>query len=155
MLSKRSLLLLVAVGVCSLIVVGLGTYAAAGLARFHRIESRRSTIVYAAPQELRRGVHVGLVGLSRTLARLGYRETESRPATPGQFHRDADGWEIFLHAVSGPEPLVVTDADEAFPTISPDGKLLAYAASTHGGDWRVFLRQFPSGEGQREVDRHR
>jgi serine/threonine-protein kinase len=53
--------------------------------------------------------------------------------------------------LSGPEPLVVTDADEAFPTISPDGKLLAYAASTHSGDWRVFVRPFPSGEGQREV----
>ena len=104
MLSKRSLLLLAAVAVCSLLVVGLGVYAAAGLARFHRIESRRATIVYAAPQELRPGVHVGLVGLSRTLARLGYRETESRPAGPGQFHRDADGWEIVLHAVSSSEP---------------------------------------------------
>src|SRR6266536_1072540 len=105
MFSKRSLLLLAAVGVCSfLAVVGLVTYAAAGLARFHRIESRRSTIVYAAPQELRPGVHVGLVGLSRTLARLGYRETESRPAAPGQFNRDADGCEIVLHAVNGPEP---------------------------------------------------
>src|SRR5206468_4904482 len=104
MLSKRSLLLLGAVGVCSLLVVGLGTYAAAGLARFHRTESRRATLVYAAPQELRPGVHVGLVGLSRTLATLGHRETERRPAAPGQFNRDADGWEIVLHAVNGPEP---------------------------------------------------
>ena len=48
MLSKRSLLLLAAAGVCSfLAVAGLVTYAAAGLARFHRIESRRATIVIA------------------------------------------------------------------------------------------------------------
>ncbi len=53
--------------------------------------------------------------------------------------------------VTGPEPLLATEAEEAFPAISPDGKLLAYAMSTNRGDWRVFVRPFPSGEGQREV----
>ncbi|HET7296671.1 MAG TPA: PBP1A family penicillin-binding protein, partial [Gemmatimonadales bacterium] len=100
--SKRLLLLLATVGVASLLIIGLGTYAATGLARFQRIESRRATLVYAAPQELRPGVNVGLAGLAGTLARLGYRETESQPAAPGQFRRDAGSWEIFLVAPSVP-----------------------------------------------------
>jgi serine/threonine-protein kinase len=50
-----------------------------------------------------------------------------------------------------PEPLVVGEAEEAFPSVSPDGRLLAYATSTNSGEWRVFVRPFPSGEGQREV----
>jgi serine/threonine-protein kinase len=53
--------------------------------------------------------------------------------------------------VTGPEPLVATEAEESFPAVSPDGRLLAYATSTNRGDWRVFVRPFPSGEGQREV----
>jgi Tol biopolymer transport system component len=55
--------------------------------------------------------------------------------------------------VSGPEPLVATEAEEAMPAISPDGRWLAYATSTNRGDWRVFVRPFPGGEGQREVAR--
>lgn len=47
--------------------------------------------------------------------------------------------------------LLATEADEGFPAISPDGKMLAYAMSTSRGDWRVFVRPFPSGEGQREI----
>lgn len=44
-----------------------------------------------------------------------------------------------------------TEADEGFPAISPDGRMLAYSMSTSRGDWRVFVRPFPSGEGQREI----
>jgi Tol biopolymer transport system component len=53
--------------------------------------------------------------------------------------------------LSGPEPLVATEAEEGFPAVSPDGRWLAYAMSTNRGDWRVFVRPFPSGEGQREL----
>ena len=103
MLSRRYIVPLAAAGLGSLLLVTLGIYATTGLARFQRIEARRATLVYAAPQKLSPGVHVGLVGLARTLARLGYRETEGRPAAPGQFRRAGNGWEIFLHAVNGPE----------------------------------------------------
>jgi serine/threonine-protein kinase len=50
-----------------------------------------------------------------------------------------------------PQALVASDADDAFPAVSPDGRLLAYASSTRSGEWRVFVRPFPSGEGQREI----
>jgi serine/threonine-protein kinase len=56
-----------------------------------------------------------------------------------------------VKVIGKPEPLVASEAEEAFPTISPDGRLLAYATSASGGEWRVFLRPFPSGDGQREI----
>jgi Tol biopolymer transport system component len=56
-----------------------------------------------------------------------------------------------VKVVGKPEPLVVSEAEEAFPAVSPDGRLLAYATSASSGEWRVFVRPFPSGEGQREI----
>jgi len=41
-----------------------------------------------------------------------------------------------------PESLLLTDADERYPSISPDGKWFAYA-SAQGGAFEVFVRAFP------------
>jgi serine/threonine-protein kinase len=41
-------------------------------------------------------------------------------------------------------------ASEGYPSISPDGKLLAYESDESGSD-QVFLTQFPSGEGKWQV----
>ena len=71
-------------------------YSALELARFARAELARSTVVYASGQSLSPGTHVGQVGLATTLAHLGYVETRMRPTEPGQFQRNAPGWEIVL-----------------------------------------------------------
>jgi dipeptidyl aminopeptidase/acylaminoacyl peptidase len=46
------------------------------------------------------------------------------------------------------EPFLVlrTNANEALPRISPDGKLLAYQSDT-SGRWEVHVLRFPRGEG--------
>ncbi len=93
-LAPRHLLIVAAVALCGLLLVGLITYAATGLARFREADARRSTVVYAAPQVLGPGTHVGRIDLAGTLSRLAYQETSGRPTTPGQFRRLRDAWEI-------------------------------------------------------------
>ncbi len=78
------------------VLVAVGAYSWVELARFARVEQRRSTFVFAAGQHLAPGVHVRLVDLSGTLARLGYTETRTLPKAPGQFRRTAAGWDIVL-----------------------------------------------------------
>jgi len=73
----------------------VAVYSSIELARFARIEGRRTVIVYAAGQTLAPGVHVRLIDLARTLLRLGYVETRILAAAPGQFRRTTDAWTIF------------------------------------------------------------
>src|SRR5262249_49927359 len=83
--TSRVFLAVVAAGaLAALLIVGLIATTVVDLARFHRADVRRSTIVYAAPLELRPGVHVGLVDLAGALSRLAYRETTT-PTGPGQY----------------------------------------------------------------------
>ncbi len=85
-----------AVATAALALIVLGIYSWVELARFARAEQRRTTFVFAAGQHLAPGVHVRLVDLSGTLARLGYTETRTQPASPGQFRRTATGWDLVL-----------------------------------------------------------
>jgi penicillin-binding protein 1B len=84
-----------------LLIVGLITTTAVDLARFQRTDARRSTIVYAAPLELRPGVQVPSVDLAGALARLAYRETTTPPTAPGEYRRTRDGWDLFLRTAAG------------------------------------------------------
>jgi penicillin-binding protein 1B len=92
---RRGLLLggLAAVVLLALLLI---TYAATEMSRFGRSEARRGTLIYAMPLVLRPGIHVGMVDLGGLLARLGYHETRSQPAGPGQFRRGPGAWDIVL-----------------------------------------------------------
>jgi 1A family penicillin-binding protein len=61
-----------------------------------------AALIYAAGQVLTPGVSIEAADLTGTLRRLGYRETPSAPATPGQFHRDAAFLEIHLRPRDDP-----------------------------------------------------
>ena len=77
--------------VLGLAVLALVVYSWVELARFERVEARRTAFVYAAPQALAPGVHVRLADLAGTLIRLQYTETKDVPKAPGQFRRGAQG----------------------------------------------------------------
>ena len=87
-------LLLLAAAMVGLGLVILGVYSSIELSRFVRAEGRRATYIYAAGQPLAPGTHVRLVDLAGTLGRLGYTETRTAPASPGQFSRSGSVWEI-------------------------------------------------------------
>jgi penicillin-binding protein 1B len=61
------------------------------------------SVVYAAARVLEPGVSVTTSDLAGTLERLGYQQVAGDPQAPGQFRRDADGWDIFFRARSDPE----------------------------------------------------
>lgn len=98
---RRRTCLLVAVALTALMVSALVAYSVVELTRFARAEVRRSTLVYAAGQPLTSGIHTRLVDLAGTLGRLGYRETRTRPAEPGQFRRTATAWDLVLRGQEG------------------------------------------------------
>ena len=91
------------VGVVALALGGLAlvAYSWTELARFERVEARRTAFVYAAPQALAPGVHVRLADLTGTLARLHYTETRDVPQAPGQYQRRPSEWQISLRGVPG------------------------------------------------------
>lgn len=134
--SRRPRLVLAAASgaLAVLLLGGLAAYSARALARFERVEARRSTLLYAAPPVLRPGVHVGLLDLAGTLARLGYRETLT-PTAPGQFSRSAAAWEIFPRAADGR----VTAADRITLAIDAD----RIARITQGGAERASIALAP------------
>src|SRR5262247_2492865 len=75
-------------------------YSAIELARFERADARRAPFIYAAGQSLAPGVQVQRVGLTATLARLGYTETRATPVSPGSFRRAGGSWDIYLRGHS-------------------------------------------------------
>ena len=85
----------------AILVAALVAYSSVALARFGRVEARRSTLMYAAPQPLVAGVHVRRVDLAGTLARLKYTETREAPNAPGQYRRAGGAWEIHLRGTEG------------------------------------------------------
>ena len=90
---------LILAGVLALSLMALITYTAIELARFQRVESRRTTLVYAAGQPLVPGVNVLKIDLAGTLRRLKYAEVRAPVTAPGQFRRDADAWELYLRGI--------------------------------------------------------
>ena len=55
-----------------------------------------------------------------------------------------------LNASSGPEPFVSTDAVERLPSVSPDGRFVAYESSPSGAS-EIYVRTFPAGEGPWQI----
>jgi hypothetical protein len=49
-----------------------------------------------------------------------------------------------------PQPLLHTDFDERLPSVSPDGRWLAYESNESGDRFEVFVRPFPDASGRRE-----
>ena len=93
------LVTLVVAAVLILSLISVGVYTAIELSRFQRVESRRTTLVYAAGQQLVPGVNVRTIDLAGTLHRLKYKEVQAPVTTPGQFRREADAWELYLRGV--------------------------------------------------------
>src|SRR5262245_31703186 len=94
--SRRAAALVVAAAITAMLAMAVSAYSIVELSRFARADVRRATMVYASGQVLDPGLHVGLVDLASTLARLGYTETRTAPSAPGQFRRGPGRWDIVL-----------------------------------------------------------
>jgi len=120
-------------GVTALVLIGLvalAIYSSVELARFERVEERRATFVYAAPQPLVTGVHVRRVDLAGTLARLKYVDSRAVAPAPGQFRRVGSAWEIHLRG-TGETPtqrVRVETRDERIVRVTRDGHDIGAAA---------------------------
>ena len=68
--SRLRLLGIAALALLAVLVATVAIYSSLALARFERVEERRTTFVYAGAQPLVPGVHVRRVDLAGTLARL-------------------------------------------------------------------------------------
>jgi 1A family penicillin-binding protein len=80
--------------------LGVWTWRTAAGVDLSRLEE--AALIYAAGQVLAPGVSVEAADLSGALRRLGYRETQSPPAAPGQFRREAALWELHLRPRDDP-----------------------------------------------------
>ena len=117
-------------------VLGLGglalvAYSWTELARFERVEARRTAFVYAAPQPLAPGVHVRLADLTGTLARLHYTETRDVPQAPGQYQRRPAEWQISLRGVPGAasaQRVKLELKDERIVRVTREGRDIGAAA---------------------------
>src|ERR671919_107686 len=109
--------------VLAVFLVGLVTYSSVELARFERVEGRRATYVYAAPQALVPGVHLRRVDLMGTLARLKYVESRGAPTAPGQYRRTGNAWDIHLRGSAGvgARRVRVEVRDERITRVTRDG----------------------------------
>lgn len=116
---RRTILAGALVAVVLVVGGGLAIYSARALARFERVEARRSTTLYAAPLVLRPGVHVGALDLAGALSRLGYREART-PAGPGQFSRSDGAWDIHIGG-AGAGRLALTVSDGRITSLRQGG----------------------------------
>ena len=118
----------VAVGLAGLALVA---YSWAELARFERVEARRTAFVYAAPQPLAVGVNVRLADLAGTLSRLHYTETREAPQAPGQYQRRPAEWHINLRGLpgfGGTQRVTLHLKDERIVRVTRDGRDIGAAA---------------------------
>ncbi len=113
-------------GLVLLPVTMVAVYSSIELSRFARVEARRAVIIYAAGQTLGPSVHVRLIDLAGTLARLGYIETRNVPTAPGQFRRTAAAWSIFPRDGKGRIDLEIRG--ERIARATRDGKDVESAA---------------------------
>jgi penicillin-binding protein 1B len=109
-----------AAGLLGVLVLSLAVYSSVALARFERVEERRATLVYAAPQPLVAGMNVRRVDLAGTLARLKYHDSQGAPPLPGQFRRLPGAWEINLRGADG-APIRVDVRDDRVTQVSRAG----------------------------------
>ena len=71
-------------GVAVVLLVALTTYTKRAIDRFARVESGRTSLIYARGQRLESGVQVRTIDLARTLARLDYTEVSRRSGVARQ-----------------------------------------------------------------------
>ena len=117
--------------VLGLAVLALVVYSWVELARFERVEARRTAFVYAAPQALAPGVHVKQADLAGALVRLHYTETRQSPQAPGQFRRGANEWELSLRGLSGSgaaQRVQLQLKDDRIVRVTRDGRDVGAAA---------------------------
>jgi len=69
---------------------------------------------------------------------------------PSNANRAHDVWALPMFGDRKPFPVVSTPFNEVDPAISPDGKWVAYV-SNETGQYEVYLKPFPSGEGKWQV----
>ncbi len=131
-MSVRRRLTLALAAMLALAALALTVHSAVELGRFERADVRRTTLVYAGRQALAPGTHIERIGLAATLARLGYAETRGAPASPGQFRRQADAWDIHLRGLQAtgesPRRLRVETANDRITRVTRDGRDVADAA---------------------------
>ena len=99
---RRGLLAAVALVVVLGPPVALGVWAWRSAAAVDLSRLEDAPLIYAAGQLLAPGLSIEAADLPGTLRRLGYRETQSSPAAPGQFHRGPNLWELHLRARDDP-----------------------------------------------------
>jgi penicillin-binding protein 1B len=117
--------------IAGLAVIALVAYSWSELARFERVEARRTAFVYAEPQALAPGVHVRHADLAGILARLHYTETHGPPQAPGQFQRRPNEWQISLRGLpgaGGPQRVTLHLKDERILRVTRDGRDIGAAA---------------------------
>src|SRR5947207_3161601 len=112
-----------AAAVLVILLVTLAIYSGLALARFERVEERRATFVYAAPQPLVAGVHVRRVDLAGTLARLKYADSRAAVPAPGQFRRVGSAWDIHLRGIGegAAQRVRIETRDERIVRVTRDG----------------------------------
>src|SRR5262245_2358268 len=118
---------LAALALLALVVLTLAVYSSVELARFARVEDRRATFVYAAPQPLVPGLHVRRADLAGTLARLKYVESRSSPSNPGEYRRTPSAWDIHLRGAP-PQRVRLELRDERITRVTRDGHDVGAAA---------------------------
>ncbi|MBI4634741.1 MAG: PBP1A family penicillin-binding protein [Candidatus Rokubacteria bacterium] len=121
---SRTALTLAALG--ALAGAALVIYTAVELARFDRADARRVTFVYAAGQSLAADMNVRAIDLAGTLRRLRYVETRTRPRAPGEYRREASGWDVFVRGE--PSPFRVELEGDRIGRVTRDGRPVARAA---------------------------
>jgi penicillin-binding protein 1B len=117
-------------GVLLLLLVAFAVYSGIALTRFARVEGRRATLVYAAPQPLVPGLNLRRTDLPATLQRLKYVETRETPTQPGQFRRGAGSWDIHLRGGDGvaPQRVRLEVRDDRIARVTRDGNDVGAAA---------------------------
>jgi penicillin-binding protein 1B len=106
-------------GCVLLLGIAAAVYSSIELVRLERVERRAAVVIYAAGQTLSRGVHVGMIDLAGTLARLGYTETQAQPTAAGQYRRTATACEIVRRDGQGRIGLDIRD--ERIARVTLDG----------------------------------
>jgi penicillin-binding protein 1B len=108
----------------AVVFLALAVYSSVELARFARVEARRATYIYTAPQPLVAGLHVRRADLAGTLARLKYVESRALPAAPGQYRRGGSAWDLYLRGAGGsPAQRVRLELrDERVTRVTRDGR---------------------------------
>jgi serine/threonine-protein kinase len=68
------------------------------------------------------------------------------------YSEETDNWNISYKLFDEEQavPLLATSANEISPRISPDGRYFLYT-SDETGDWEVYVRPFPDGDGKWQV----